>query len=167
LFAKFTSQPSHGSMSQVARNVSHVGTQTPLVQVFAVVPVGVSQIRPQTPQFCSSVCMFTQTELQNVCPDGHWQTLFTQLRPPVQTVPHAPQLVLSVAVLTHVSSHTVSPLLQPHMPLIQGRPPVHPMLQPPQCETLFEMLISQPFGPCVSQLAWAPSQAGVQLPETH
>jgi hypothetical protein len=71
LFAKSTSQPSHGSMSQLWRSVSQAGTQAPFVQVFEVVPAGVAQTRPHIPQFISSVCMLTQTPPQNVWPVGH------------------------------------------------------------------------------------------------
>jgi hypothetical protein len=53
-------------MSQLPRRVSHTGTQAPFVQVFEGVPAGVSHVRPHTPQFISSVCMFTQTPPQNV-----------------------------------------------------------------------------------------------------
>jgi hypothetical protein len=71
LLAKFVSQPSQGSMSQLARSVSQPGTHAPLVQTFVSVPAGVSQLRPHIPQFASSVCMLTQTPPQNVWPVGH------------------------------------------------------------------------------------------------
>jgi hypothetical protein len=78
-----------------------------------------------------------------------------------------PQLLLSLAVFTHALPQSASPLPQPHMPLMHGRPVAHAMLQPPQWASLFEMLISQPFGPVVSQLAWVESQVGVHVPPTH
>jgi hypothetical protein len=97
--------------------------------------------------------------------------LLMQLVPVVPAVwqarSHIPQCMASVAVLTHESSHSVSPPLQPHMLLMHGRPLPHGELQPPQCAALFDVLISQPFGPCASQFAWVESQVGVQVPEMH
>jgi hypothetical protein len=98
---------------------------------------------------------------------GHWQTLFWQVRPPVHVMPHMPQWLLAVTVFTQVSLHNVSPPLQPHMALMHGRPPVHAMLHPPQCMALLVLLISQPFGPSPSQLAFVEEQVGVQVPATH
>src|SRR5262245_22561404 len=64
LLAKFTSQPSHGSMSQLARSVSQTGTHAPALHVFDSVPAGVWHARPHVPQFMPSVCKLTQTPLQ-------------------------------------------------------------------------------------------------------
>jgi hypothetical protein len=41
LLARFSSQPSQGSMSQLARRVSHPGTHAPLMHEFVSVPAGV------------------------------------------------------------------------------------------------------------------------------
>jgi hypothetical protein len=109
LLARFSSQPSHGSPSQLSRSVPQTGWHTPLAQVFDVVPDGDWQARPHTPQLPSSFWRLTQRPLQNVCPWGHWQTLDTHVRPPVQALLHMPQCVLLDDVSTQEPPHSVSP----------------------------------------------------------
>jgi hypothetical protein len=73
------------------------------------------------PQFAASVCTFTHTPLQRVCPAGQAHSPITQAVPPAQRTPQAPQWVASVWVFTHAPPQAVWPIAhdEPQAPALQ------------------------------------------------
>jgi hypothetical protein len=67
----------------------------------------VAQVRPQSPQFWSSVAVSVQVPPHSVCEVGQRQALSRQTRPPVHAIPQPPQFCASAAVFTQVVGETV------------------------------------------------------------
>jgi len=99
-----------------SKPASQAKPQEPAVHVAVALTTVVVQTVSQPPQLRVSVCVFTQTPWQGLCPPGQTmtevQTPFRHMSPALQALLHLPQFLSSVAKSTQIPPQSLVPVGQ-------------------------------------------------------